>query len=51
MSNYKEIMEALSNLDFNTLSYEEKKDLLHSLRAQVFFLETDIEIDEAKGVG
>lgn len=47
MSNYKEILEALRNLDFNTLSFEEKKDLLRSLRAQVFLLETDVSIDEA----
>jgi len=47
MSDYKEILEALRNLDFNTLSFEEKKDLLRSLRAHVFLLETDVSIDEA----
>ena len=47
MSNYKEILEALRNLDFDTLSFKEKKELLSSLKAQVFFLETDVAIDEA----
>lgn len=45
--NYKKILEALRDLDFDSLSLKEKKDLLGSLRAQVFLLETDVEIEEA----
>ena len=51
MSNYKEALEVLEDLDFRTLSLEEKKDLLGSLKAQVFLLETDVEIDEAYAKG
>ena len=45
--NYKKILEALRNLDFNTLTLEEKKELLDALRKHTFLLETDIEISEA----